>query len=46
MAGRKPILATLLSDIYSFLRDSTFKAIFEPAQKKKKNKESTHKKWE
>lgn len=46
MAGRRPIFVTLVTDIYTFLRDTTFKATLEPSQKKKKKKEITHKKWE
>jgi len=41
MPGRKPILATLVQDMILFIRDSTFKMILEPKQKKPKkdNKE-------
>jgi hypothetical protein len=46
MAGRRPIIATLITDVYSFLRDSTFKATLEPKQNKKEKKEIHHKKWE
>jgi len=49
MAGRKPIFATLVTDVFTFMRDSAFKATIEPKQhdsKKKKKKEINHKKWE
>jgi len=47
MPGRKPIFATLVTDIYTFTRDSMFKVFLEPAshedrrekEKKKKDKE-------
>ena len=31
MPGRKPIFATLINDIFTFTRDSMFKAFLEPA---------------
>lgn len=34
MPGHKPILATLISDIYTFTRDSMFKVFLEPASHK------------
>ncbi len=47
MPGRKPIFATLVTDIYTFTRDSMFKIFLEPAsheerrakEEKKKKKE-------
>jgi hypothetical protein len=46
MPGRKPIFATLVSDLYTFTRDSMFKVFLEPdsheerraKEEKKKNK--------
>ena len=36
MRGHKPIFATLVHDVYHFIRDSTFKIILEPKPKKPK----------
>ncbi|WP_421873659.1 hypothetical protein [Marinoscillum sp.] len=36
MPGHKPIFASLVVDLYTFLRDSLYKALLEPASASKR----------